>query len=94
MDIIYDSALLKEVKTFVRVTTNDFDDDEIKPLIDTAFADMQSVGIDVNSSNPLHRQAIKNYVKAYFGENPNRADWIEAYESLRDAISLRRFGNE
>ena len=58
-------------------------------MIDAALFDMKSVGINVDINNPLHRQAIKHYLKAYFGENPNKADWVEAYTGLRDALSLR-----
>lgn len=85
----YDKALVAEVKTSLRITTDTFDDNEIIPLIEAALSDMESVGIKTESTNPLHRQAVKCYVKGYFGENPNRIDWREAYESLRDAISLR-----
>ena len=85
----FSNSLLNEVKTSLRVTTDSFDDNEIIPLIDTAFADMASVGIKVDEFYPLHRQAIKYFVKGYFGDNPNRADWREVYENLRDAISLR-----
>lgn len=84
-----EDQVLEEVKTCLRISTDQFDTNEIVPLIASAVEDMRGVGINVDYDNPLHRQAIKNYCKAYFGENPNKSDWIKAYEGLRDAISLR-----
>lgn len=80
---------LKEFKTSLRITTDTFDNLEILPLVEAALSDMEGVGININMDNSLHRQCVKNYLKAYFGENPNKTDWIDAYESLRDALSLR-----
>lgn len=83
-------SLLSEVKTSLRITTNDFDEGEIKPLIESAVEDMNRVGISVDASNPLHRMAIKHYCKGYFGDNQNQSVWQEAYASLRDALSFRK----
>lgn len=91
---ICEERLLEEVKTALRITTTNFDESEIFPLIDSAIADMKDVGIKVDLEKPLHRQAIKHYCKGYFGENPNRLDWREAYEGLRDALSLRSSDSE
>ena len=83
-------SLLSEVKTTLRITTTQFDENEIKPLINSAAEDMKRVGITVDPSNPLHRQAIKHYCKGYFGDNPNQSAWQEAYAGLRDALSFRK----
>lgn len=89
MYLNYDN-LLGEVKTSLRITTTDFDEEEIRPLIEAAAEDMKRVGIDVDTTNPLHRQAIKHFCKGYFGDNTNQSVWQEAYANLRDALSFQK----
>lgn len=85
----HNEGLLQEVKTCLRITSPDFDDAEIYPLIQACILDMKGVGVEVDLNNSLHKQAIKHYCKANFGYNPNRSEWQDAYTGLRDALSLR-----
>lgn len=87
---MHDSRLLAKVKTCLRTTTAKFDDDEIAPLIEAAYIDMQGAGVDIKdeSKAALIQQAVVFYCKAYFGLAP-LVDWQKKYEALRDAIATR-----
>ena len=67
--------MLDAVKLAMRpaIKTNAYDDD-IRELIEAAKADLEVVGIIVDESKPLVRQAIKTYCRLHFGnpENPER----------------------
>lgn len=69
-------TLLEEVRLDVKVTTTAYDVTLLE-LIDGAIIKMNRTGIPVPTehaqvTDPLHRRAIKTYVKAHFiDENPD-----------------------
>ena len=60
--------MLSAVKLALRISTDVYDD-EIKALIQAAYADLGIVGIDANAleQDPLVVQAVKTYVRMSFG---------------------------
>lgn len=77
-------ALLDEMRTDVRVTT-EMTDDEIQSAIDAAIADMRRCGVsegllNEDSLNPLAKHAVKFYVKATYGyDNAEAPRFMENY---------------
>lgn len=58
-------SLVKESLGIIATAT--VKDNEIELLIRTAMADMTRLGIDVDLTKPMHKNAIRNYCKAEFG---------------------------
>lgn len=83
--------LLSKVKTCLRITTDIFDEEEILPLIDSAYVDLKGAGVNLEDkeSQVLIEQAVIFYCRAYFGTSPNRS-WASHYKALRDSIALRK----
>lgn len=83
-------ALLDKVKTALRVSGTTFDD-EVADLIEAAKADLQGVGVKVDDTDPLHRQAIVCFCKARYGyEDPNMMDrYWAAYEAHKVHLAVR-----
>ena len=84
-------ALLEEVKTALRVTT-DITDDEVTAYIDAALFDMWNKGIDpsflseaANAGDymPIVKVAVINYCKAQYGRD------VEASERNANIASYR-----
>lgn len=82
--------LLQRVKTCLRSMTDKFDDDEIIPLISSAYDDMSGAGVIKSAENKvLMEQAVIFYCRAYFGLHPDPV-WVGHYEALRDSMALRK----
>lgn len=81
-------SILDEVKIALRITTEDFDNLEILPLIDACKLDLQRVGIDTSIDDALVHRAIINYCRGYFGNGERANDFVKAYEALRNSMSL------
>lgn len=74
-------TLLADVKTALRVTTNDLDSD-ITILINAALADLHLVGVDgttvnVDTTDPLIQRAVITFCRANFGQ-PDDYDKMKA----------------
>lgn len=80
--------LIDSVKSALRITTNDMDDD-IKDLICAAKADLRISGVKVIlDTDPLVIQAVKLYCKAHFGDNDSNNKFLNAYQALKISMSL------
>lgn len=81
-------TLVEEVKLRLRVKSTSFDGGEIQPLIDACKQDLKRVGINVDDTDPLVKQAIVFYCKANFGFSEDSERYRAAYNSLRDSMAL------
>lgn len=80
--------LIDSVKSALRITTSDMDDD-IKDLICAAKADLRISGVKVIlDTDPLVIQAVKLYCKAHFGDNDSNNKFLNAYQALKISMSL------
>lgn len=78
---------LDKVKKDLRISHSKLDED-IKDNIEACRLDLKRVGIDVNKSDVLLEKAIKLYIRWQYNFE-NQADrYRNAYESLRNALSL------
>ena len=66
-------ALLDDVKTALRVTTNAYDD-ELTSLIESAKLDLNVAGVITDTVDDVVKTAIKTYCKLNFG-TPNSANY-------------------
>ena len=80
--------LIDSVKSALRITTSDMDDD-IKDLISAAKADLRISGVKIIlDTDPLVIQAVKLYCKAHFGDNDSNNKFLNAYQALKISMSL------
>lgn len=81
--------LLNDVKLALRIKSDVFDEGEILPLIDACKLDLKRAGASsVEETNPLVKQAIVLYCKAYFGKDSEAERFRKCYEMIRDGIAL------
>ena len=85
-----DVMTLMKVKTALRITDNDFDD-EITDLIEAALIDLGIAGADgenVVLTNVLTLRAIITYCKLHFGE-PDEYDRLKrSYDEQKAQMSM------
>ena len=77
-----------QVKAALRLSTDVFDDSELRPMMDACILDLQGAGVDVENNIVLVRQAVVFYCKANFGLEADEK-WQRQYEKLRDALGSR-----
>ena len=78
---------LDKVKKDLRISHSKLDED-IQDNIEACKLDLKRVGIDVTKSDVLLEKAIKLYLRWQYNFE-NQADrYRNAYESLRNALSL------
>lgn len=78
---------LDKVKKDLRISHSKLDED-IKDNIEACRLDLKRVGIDITKSDVLLEKAIKLYLRWQYNFE-NQADrYRNAYESLRNALSL------
>lgn len=80
--------LLEKVKGILRVTSDDFDEIDIIPLMAACKADIKRNGIIYKEDDPLIEQAVKIYCKANFGNNPNAERYQRSYDMLISSLAL------
>lgn len=94
-------TLLADVKTALRVTTDDLDSD-ITILINAALADLQLVGIDgdtviESTTDPLIQRAVITFCRANFGQPDDydkmKASYDEQKAQLWMATNYTDFGD-
>lgn len=86
-------GLLDAVKSSLRITEADFDED-LTELIEAGLEDMKMRGVDkIDISAPLTRQAIKLYCRAGFanGDVKERELYMDRYLKLAAAMALCGF---
>ena len=80
--------MIENVKSALRITTSDMDDD-INDLIRAAKADLRMSGVRIiQDTDPLIIQAVKLYCKAHFGDNDSNNKFLNAYQALKISMSL------
>lgn len=78
---------LEKIKKDLRISHSKLDED-IQDNIEACKLDLKRVGIDVTKSDVLLEKAIKLYIRWQYNFE-NQADmYRNAYESLRNALSL------
>lgn len=82
-----EELILEKIKKDLRISHSKLDED-IQDNIEACKLDLKRVGIDVNNSDVLLEKAIKLYIRWQYNFE-NQADrYRNAYESLRNALSL------
>lgn len=85
------NALLASAKVWVRSASPAFDD-EIADVIEACSYDLVNAGVSEDKaadySNPLIVQAIKLYVKAFFGYEEESEKFSRAYEFLKKSLAI------
>jgi hypothetical protein len=83
--------MLNKARRALHYTTTAFDED-IQDLIDAAYLDLLSGGVQQSKldddQNPLIIRAVLTYVKAYFGSNPDSDRMIRDYNTQKLLLSL------
>lgn len=80
--------MLDKIKLALRITSNAFDE-ELKDLTEACENDLRLSGIcNVSKNDPLIRQAMKLYCKAYFGDGDEKNKFMNAYTALKISLSL------
>lgn len=78
---------LEKIKKDLRISHSKLDED-IQDNIEACKLDLKRVGIDVNKSDVLLEKSIKLFLRWQYNFE-NQADrYRNAYESLRNALSL------
>lgn len=79
---------LTEVKTALRISTNDFDD-EILAIMDAGQKDLGIAGVVIpETNNNLVNLAVITYVKAHFG-NPENYDRLKkSYDEQKAQLQM------
>lgn len=82
-------ALVDDIKTQLRVTTDDFNS-EISGLIEAAKTDMKTAGVaNPDESDPLVKQCVILYCKANFGyDNPEAERFMSVYEDIKNKLTM------
>lgn len=84
-----DTTILTKVKTSLRITTDDFDD-EVQDLIEACVADLSTAGVIVpDYSDTLILQAVKTFCRAHFGVPDNYDKLKASYDEQKAQLSMR-----
>lgn len=82
-------TLLEETKNKLRLVSNAFDEGEIVPLIEACKRDLEMSGVVlISDEDPLIRQAVNLYCKAFFGYAEDAERYARAYAALRQSMAL------
>lgn len=82
-------TLLEEIKNKLRLVSSDFDEGELAPLIEACKGDLRMSGvIQLNTEDPLIRQAVSLYCKAFFGYSDDAERYMKAYTALKQSMAL------
>ena len=82
------STILAKVKTALRVTTDDFND-EINDLIDACLLDLGIAGVvESDTTNHLIIRAIITYCRANFGQPDDYDRLKKSYDEQKAQMSM------
>ncbi len=91
-------AILEAAKTRIRKTNSDNLDNDVRQLAEVAIEDLKRIGVSDNflsdCSNALIKEAILVYVKANYGDNPDREKLMESYKMILTKIKGGKFKND
>lgn len=83
------------IKLRLRKKNNDILDDDIQQLAQAALTDLKRVGVAniflSNVTDPLIKEAVMTYVKANYGNNPDREKLMLSYDMLLTKIKGGRY---
>ena len=92
MAVEYNDELLNQVKTSLRLSSDNFtfDETQIYPMVNACLCDMQGAGVDLNAAENdfLIRQVIVFYCRANFALSKDDK-WQKSYEDVRNALGSR-----
>lgn len=84
-----EQTILEKVKTSLRITTDDFDD-EVLDLIQACLADLTTAGVIVPETNDiLILQAVKTFCRAHFGIPDNYDKLKASYDEQKAQLSMK-----
>lgn len=80
--------LLDEVKSALRVSTNDAGiNSEIKTLVQACVLDLKSAGVKIDLDDDLIKLAIVTFCKARFGfDNPDAEGFSKSYTIIKQHL--------
>ena len=85
---VYADTLLTSARLWVRRCAPSLDE-ELRQTIASGLLDLHNNGVArIDPADPLIQQALKFYVKGYFGYDSDSEKWREAYEKLKISLSL------
>ena len=79
--------MISKIKNRIRVK-NETSNQEIEDLLHACKRELEMIGIYGDESDPLYFQAIVLYCKAHYGYDDKTDRFLEAYQALRDSMSL------
>lgn len=86
---------LNAVKLRIRKTRSDVLDEDVRELCEVAIADLRRIGVADNylsaCTDPLIKEAVKTYVNANYGSNPDREKLMISYDMLLTKIKGGRY---
>lgn len=82
-----DTFLFYKVKKALRISHSDLDD-EIRSNIEACLAELKRVGISVTAEKVMIYKCCELYCKAEFDFNNNSERFRQAFEKMRDSLSL------
>lgn len=84
---------IEQAKTSLRLTTDAFNDTELRPLVLAAIEDMaESLDAEVSLDRPEDMQTLLLYVIAFFGQGNDNA--YKLYQKRLNARGLKRTYHE
>lgn len=84
-----EQTILEKVKTSLRITTDDFND-EVLDLIQACLADLTTAGVIVPETNDiLILQAVKTFCRAHFGIPDNYDKLKASYDEQKAQLSMK-----
>lgn len=83
------TEILASVKMALPITTNAYDD-ELNELIDSAFLDLQTAGVEIPTTmDSLVLTAIKTYCRMHFGAPANYDHLKASYDEQKAQLGMR-----
>lgn len=87
MAVTISDNLVVEGRDWLRIET-DSRDDEIRQVFEACLIDLKNAGVYVTEIDSIIKQALKLYLKSYFGYDDNAAKFAESYEHLKRSLAL------
>lgn len=82
-------TLLEETRCRLRIVSEAFDEGELAPLIEACKQDLRMSGVEnIDEEDPLTRQAVCLYCKAFFGYSEESEQFERAYTALKQSMAL------
>lgn len=87
-EITVSDALLDAGRSWLRISSKS-QDEEIRQTISACFFDLYDAGVNnIDPDNALIRQAVKLFLKGFFGYDADAERFQLAYKELRNSLAL------